>query len=719
MRINVIAKPRLAGLKQSILFIVVCLSVTLLPALIFAQEIPNQQIIINEIGLLEPSETEWIEIYNKGPAALDLNGWKFFEDQTNHGLNLFRAKTGTTSPLVEADEYAIIANKADEFAKKYPDYSGAIFDSSWGSLKEDGEEIGLKDVEGNFIELFSYPAVKGNLISLERIDTNISASEPTNWLSHPSSNSIGKPNENSLPAQLQPAPAALSPANTTASESPAAAANALSPQTETAAATSAQPQTNPQSAPTASPPTPSAPPQTIIITQNPLNSPPKAIIQIQSGSLITVNSTTVNFDGRQSFDPDGSTLTFLWDMGDGTKETTANPPPHKYGKPGTYIITLTVTDPSGLQNQAQEYVQVVNKSMSVPLVATSTSQTHPQQIFLPLTSSSLPKNLYSDGITFEIQGFLVLKPSADDKKIKQKKKQSTSKSAAKTKKAKKTPAKKSKPKTVFKNGDVSDAIKITEIYPNPANGEEEWIEIYNSGSANVNLGNWMLADSAKASAPHQISDTVILRPNEYHVFKKSETKIVLNNDSDEIFLKDFKGDEIDKIKYSSSQKENSYALININENQPAMPSLVASAQAVPANSSSIWEWTWELSPGKENPTFEKITGLVSRLIAGGGFTVATPNGGEKIINFDEKILDPLVAEVVLREKSEISVHARKNDDGTYNLKKIEQVKPAPDEKKEKSYIMWVIIGVIAVSVLLNGIPVVKLLYRKFINTNYE
>lgn len=679
----------------------------LLPAIIFAQEISAPSIIINEIGALEPSETEWIEIYNKGPNAVDLNGWKFFEDQTNHGLNLFRPKTGTTSPLVETDEYAIIANKANQFAQKYPDYLGAIFDSSWGSLKEDGEEIGLKDSSENFVEIFTYPKLEGNLISLERIDANISGAEPTNWLNHPSLNSIGKPNENSLPQTSTPV----------VSEQPTA---------ETALSPAAQPQSNPQSAPTALPSSPPAPPQTIIITQNPPNSPPKAIIQIQSGDLIAVNSTTVNFDGRQSFDPDGDSLTFLWDMGDGKKENTSNPPPHKYAKPGTYIVILTVTDPNGLQNQTQEYVQIVNKSMPAPLVATTQPETKKQlsqQILLP-AGSSLPKNLYADGITFEIQGFLVLKPSANaqtstvkqTKKETTKKKTSVSKTAAKTKKTKKTkktPVKKSNVKTALKNGNISDSIKITEIYPNPAAGEEEWIEIYNSGSASINLGNWMLADSAKLSAPYRISDAVVIKPNEYYVFKKSETKIVLNNDVDEIFLKDFKGNEIDKIQYSSSQKENSYALIKINDTQPALSNLVASAQAVPANGINVWQWTDELSPGKENPTFEKITGSVSRLISGGGFGITAPSGEEKIINFDEKILDPLVAEVVLREGAEIKVHARKNENGTYDLKKIEKVKPAPEEKKETSYITWIVILVIAVSVILNGIPIVKLLYRKY------
>ncbi|MBI4994427.1 lamin tail domain-containing protein [Candidatus Peregrinibacteria bacterium] len=714
----------------TILFIAACGSIVFSPPAGFSQTAPPQ-IIINEIGALEPSETEWIEIYNKDSAAVDLNGWKFFEDQTNHGLTLFRANEGTSSPLIEAGQYAIIANKAEEFAQKYPNYSGAIFDSSWGSLKEDGEEIGLKNSAGDFIELFTYPAITGNNVSLERIDFNTTAFEPTNWTVNTSGNSIGKPNENALPAQLQ-LPADMEPAQ------PQSDNSALQP-----AAAETQPTQNSPAQPSSnSPPAPPAPlsgaPQTIVITQNPPSSPPKAIIQIQSGELMARNSTTVNFDGRASFDPDGDSITFLWDMGDGDKETTANPPPHKYDKPGAYTVTLTVTDSNGVQNQTQQYVQVVKTA------AAAAAEKNPNFYIVPqIVQNSAAANLKSagaensSGFSFEIRGWLTLVPAgtantaaksagnfakksapAAKTQVKSAAKKNGDKASAKT--SAKSAVKKSKkqPKKItYKNGDLSDAIKITEIFPVPETGNEEWIEIFNSGDKAAGLGNWTLADSAKKSSGFRITDQLTLQPGEYAVFTKSQTKISLNNDRDEIFLKDFKGNEIDNVKYESPQQNNSYALININETQSLTPNLVAAAQALPARN-NVWEWTDELSPGKPNPTFEKINGLVSRLIAGGGpaekhlFEITLPNGEGKIINFDEKILDPLVAEVVLREGSALSAQIKKNQDGTYDLKKIEEVRPAMQEKKEKSYIAWIIIGVIAASILLNGIPLAKELYRR-------
>lgn len=646
--------------------------------LIFAQEISTPSIIITEIGVFESADAEWIEIYNKNGAPINLEGWKFFEDKTNHGISVSRGES-----TIAADTYAVIASKADVFIQTHTDYSGTVFDSSWGSLKEEGEEIGLKNPEGNFSELFTYPSVakNGSAVSIERIDINTSASEITNWVSHPSAHSIGKPNENALP--------------TTQPETPQPATTASPQSTEIPTAT--QPATAPVAPqPTAPPPAPS--PIYIPVPASPKNSYPKAIIQIQSGSTVAANSTTVNFDGRASFDPDGDTLTFLWDMGDGTSETTANPPPHKYGKPGTYTITLTVTDTAGLQNQIQQYVQVINKIAA----AVPNSTTAPTSII------QLPKNLTSSGLTFEINGFLVLQPAGNNKPA-------TKTTATKTTKKKSKPASKKArtQETATKNGDLSDEIKITEVFPNPSSGNEEWIEIFNGGDSAVNLGNWELADSSKKSSPYKIPDTIRLGPGQYITFPKSKTKISLNNDKDEIFLNDFEQNMVDRVEYESPQKGNSYALVHVVDSTMAMPGLIASAKATFPKNNYTWEWTDEPSPNKPNPVFKKINGSVSRLLADGGyFEIALQDGSTKKINFDEKTLNPLAAQAVLQEGSQIAIQARENKDGTYKLKKIEEVRPVMQEKNNQPYISWIIMGVVIIGVVLNGILTIKILRKK-------
>ena len=60
----------------------------------------------------------------------------------------------------------------------------------------------------------------------------------------------------------------------------------------------------------------------------------------------------VTFDASGSGDPQGLTLTYNWDFGDGATATTSQPTvTHAYTQAGTHLVTLTVTDQFGDQSQ--------------------------------------------------------------------------------------------------------------------------------------------------------------------------------------------------------------------------------------------------------------------------------------------------------------------------------------------------------------------------------
>jgi hypothetical protein len=71
------------------------------------------------------------------------------------------------------------------------------------------------------------------------------------------------------------------------------------------------------------------------------NQPPEAIADADRTSGKA--PLTVNFAGDGSTDPDGDTLSYHWDFGDGKSSTEVNPS-HTYRKSGTYVAVLTVTD---------------------------------------------------------------------------------------------------------------------------------------------------------------------------------------------------------------------------------------------------------------------------------------------------------------------------------------------------------------------------------------
>ena len=61
--------------------------------------------------------------------------------------------------------------------------------------------------------------------------------------------------------------------------------------------------------------------------------------------------STVKFVGSNSYDTDGVITNYLWDFGDGTNSTLANPT-HVYSTAGTYTATLLVTDNSNSTGSA-------------------------------------------------------------------------------------------------------------------------------------------------------------------------------------------------------------------------------------------------------------------------------------------------------------------------------------------------------------------------------
>jgi PKD repeat protein len=136
--------------------------------------------------------------------------------------------------------------------------------------------------------------------------------------------------------------------------------------------------------------------------------------------------TVVSFDGSGSTDNSGTTgLSYGWDFGDGGTGSGVNPT-HTYTEPGTYVVTLTVTDEAG--NSDTDTMVVTVEDATSPTVEMSpedgeedisTNTTIVLVFSEPMNKASVENALTISGnITYTLKWYgsdttLVITPSED------------------------------------------------------------------------------------------------------------------------------------------------------------------------------------------------------------------------------------------------------------------------------------------------------------------
>ncbi|NQT52290.1 S8 family serine peptidase, partial [bacterium] len=89
------------------------------------------------------------------------------------------------------------------------------------------------------------------------------------------------------------------------------------------------------------------------------NAAPEAVLLATPTSGVA--PLLVELDASGSSDPDGTIVSCAWDFGDGTTGASAATT-HTYLSPGTYTVTLTVTDDKGAKDTATETIVVVEST---------------------------------------------------------------------------------------------------------------------------------------------------------------------------------------------------------------------------------------------------------------------------------------------------------------------------------------------------------------------
>jgi len=120
-------------------------------------------------------------------------------------------------------------------------------------------------------------------------------------------------------------------------------------------------------------------------------------------------------------------------------------------------------------------------------------------------------------------------------------------------------------------------VFINEVMPNPegADETEEWIEIYNSNNFDVDLSGWKIEDTTGTKSSFLINRKIPL--HEYLVFKRPETKILLNNEGDGLNLLTPDGKSEDSMFFTKAPLGQSYN-----------------------KTISNWQWSKDITPGKAN-----------------------------------------------------------------------------------------------------------------------
>ena len=97
---------------------------------------------------------------------------------------------------------------------------------------------------------------------------------------------------------------------------------------------------------------------------------------------------TVEFDGRDSTDPNGEPLTFQWTFGDGTAPANGAVVSHDYVRDGDFTAVLKVTNPGGRTDEDAVDIRVINNAPTAQIQASPAAGPAPLNVAFSAAASS-------------------------------------------------------------------------------------------------------------------------------------------------------------------------------------------------------------------------------------------------------------------------------------------------------------------------------------------
>lgn len=229
-----------------------------------------------------------------------------------------------------------------------------------------------------------------------------------------------------------------------------------------------------------------------------------------------VAGRAVSIDGSDSEDPEGDILVYSWDFGDGHTAIGATAE-HVYAQPRSYSVKLTVQDSGGLSSLATSTIKIAAVAVQVTAAVEPTA---------PAVS-----------------------PAAD--------------------------APQQSPAT---QRAITDAVRISEFLPSPADGaNHEWIELYNPSEHEFSLTGWQIDDAEGGSKPYVLPADARIAARGYLVIQRVKSKLALNDGGDTVRFLDRSGELVQAVVYDATKKGLAVAWID-----------------------GRWQWTAAPTSGKTN-----------------------------------------------------------------------------------------------------------------------
>jgi hypothetical protein len=126
-----------------------------------------------------------------------------------------------------------------------------------------------------------------------------------------------------------------------------------------------------------------------VVNHGHTNQPPVALIHLTPSSGAA--PLNVALDGRSSYDPDGQIVAYQWDLGTLQGQAVPGNLTHLYATPGSYTITLTVTDDKGATASTSTVLIV-----SPPVTSPPTSP-NPNGISTSIVARVYPRTISPNG----------------------------------------------------------------------------------------------------------------------------------------------------------------------------------------------------------------------------------------------------------------------------------------------------------------------------------